>query len=220
MAETRGVLYVKWGHSHDGLLRRSMESLRAVHPELPVHVHELPDSSTLLDKSRMLDFAPFAQTLYLDTDTVVLDRLDFGFERAERFGLACSVCECPWARRYTGLRGELVEYNTGVLFFNRKAEPVFRLWESLVGQVDSSMTLADGKSFPCNDQAAFAVAVERSEFLPFVLPYNWNFRPNHYRSFFGPIKIWHDPAEVPPGLIEWNRDQLAPGSAIKFCVLT
>src|SRR5438067_9971407 len=100
VADQRGVLYVKWGNRLDHALARSVASLKAVHPDLPIHVHELPVASSLLDKANMFDWTPFQETLYLDVDTVVLGRLDYGFERAQRHTLACAICECPWARRY------------------------------------------------------------------------------------------------------------------------
>ena len=50
----------------------------------------------LLQKSQMFQFSPFRETLYLDADTVVLGRLDFAFLKAQEFGLACCICECPW----------------------------------------------------------------------------------------------------------------------------
>lgn len=98
MAE-RGILYMVWGSRHEALLERSMASARAIHPELPIHVERLPDTSTLLDKAAMADLTPFEQTVFLDTDTVVLDRLDYAFDKTEKFGLSVGVCECPWARR-------------------------------------------------------------------------------------------------------------------------
>ena len=69
---------------------------------------------------------------------------------------------------------------------------------------------------PVNDQAGFALAVERTGFLPFVLPMNWNFRPKWHKSFFGPIKIWHDYREVPSDIEDWNRVQArrAAGGAV------
>jgi hypothetical protein len=88
---TRGVLYITWpGEGRmPAMLARSRESLAKVHPELPVHVAELPDGSTLLDKARMYDLSPFDQTLFLDADTVVMGNLDYGFEKAE------SAWHCP-----------------------------------------------------------------------------------------------------------------------------
>lgn len=221
----RGIVYMVWGGEADGpALKRSLASVAAVHPDLPVHVERLPDGATLLDKATMLDVTPFEETLFLDADTVVLDRLDFGFAKAGQAGLACSICECPWARRYGGLQGEMVEYNTGVLFFTAVAKPLFDTWKRLAGAVDSSIIWEnqDGRlsRMPLNDQAGFALAMEETGFRPFVLPHNWNFRPRWHKSWFGPIKIWHDYAEVPEGLLAFNRQQASHGVPVRFATLT
>ena len=199
-----GVLYMVWGDSHDQMLQRSIDSLKKYHPDLPVHVNRIQcekdvagSHAMLLEKSAMFRLSPFQNTLFLDADTVVMGRLDHAFAMATRFGLACCICECPWARRYTGLKNEhdLVEYNTGVLFFTRQAEPLFSAWEHHARSVDSSIYhLVDGqlRVMQHNDQASFAKAVEMTGFNPYVLPLNWNYRPRWQRSFFGPIKIWHD----------------------------
>lgn len=216
LAPERGVLYLVWGNV-EGPLERSMRSLRMIHPELPVHVQRLPAHASLLDKAQMLDFSPFAQTLYLDADTIVLDRLDFGFDMAARHGLACTICECPWARRYRGIGGDVVEYNTGVLFFTRDAQPLFERWKTLAPAVDSSSLLvtADGKRamMPLNDQASFAAAAFEMDRPPFVLPLNWNYRPRWQPVFFGPLKIWHDYDDPPAILTQWQANQIQ-GSAM------
>lgn len=203
-----GVMYMVWGHSHESLLERSIASLKRYHPELPVHIHRIPpelgpsgSADMFLAKAAMAGISPFENTLYLDADTVVMGRLDFGFAKAEQFGLACAICECPWARRYAGLRqmDDMIEYNTGVLFYTSKAGPLFYMWQKLVRTVNSSVKYMDNgveKVMEHNDQAAFAKAVEMTGFNPFVLPLNWNFRPRWHRGFFGPIRIWHD--VVPP----------------------
>ena len=213
----RGVLYIVWGRVDRSLLDRSMASLASHHPDLPVHVAELPPDSTLLDKARMADVSPFEETLFLDADTVVLGDMAFGFEKARQFGLAVSICECPWARRYTGLSGDTVEYNTGVVFFTGRARPVFDAWKKAVREVDSSLVFVSGgeyKKMPLNDQAGFARAIEETQFLPFVLPYNWNFRPKWHLSWFGPIKVWHDYAAVPPPILQHNERQSRPESVV------
>ena len=215
----RGILYITWGDMPDQVHQRSIDSVVRYHGELPIHVARLPEKATLLEKSRMFDMTPFEETLYLDADTVVLGRLDFGFEKAVRHGLACAICECPWARRYTGLSGDMVEYNTGVLFFTARARPVFDAWKKLAFTVDSSIPIfVDGRlgHMPLNDQAGFALAVERSGLAPFVLPYNWNFRPRWHKSFFGPIKIWHDYREISPELLIWNKNQLDESQIIQY----
>ncbi|MGD9688948.1 MAG: hypothetical protein AB7K52_01665 [Phycisphaerales bacterium] len=216
---SRGVLYVVWnnvpGGRHDFVLQRSIRSLRRHHPELEHHVAELEGSATLLDKSRMFDLSPFEETLYLDADTIVMGRLDFGFEQAERHHVACAICEAPFACRYReSIRGDVIEYNTGVIFFTRARESrrVFEEWKRLAPLIDSSVIYLnpDGTQgkMPVNDQASFAKAVHDLEFNPRVLPENWNFRPHFMHDFFGPIKIWHAYADPPPGLIEFN-DQVA-----------
>jgi hypothetical protein len=221
----RGALYIVWGR--DGKvergLERSRQSLRTFHPELPVEIIRLDVQDPvkgLLEKARMYEKSPFRETLYLDADTVVLGNLSFGFRKAQDFGLACCICECPWARRYAGIQGEAVEYNTGVLFFSEQAKPVFETWARLAPQTDSSSLYLrpDGQRIlmPYNDQGSFAAAIEETQFSPFVLPLNWNFRPQWQRSFFGPVKIWHDYADVPPFFSEMREYYSRPDAIIQY----
>jgi hypothetical protein len=211
MAATRGVLYIKWGTSVDAVLQRSINSLRAFHPDWPVHVQELPPQSTLLDKAPMIEMSPFEQTLYLDVDTVVMDNLEFGFEKAANFGVACCISEAPWARRFAALAGDTTEYNTGVLFFTRQAKPLFDRWARLAPTLDSTTYFKDGKGDLCvasfDDQASFAQAVEDADVCPYVLPLNWNLRPKFHRRIVGPVKIWHAYEDPLPGFAEYNRTQ-------------
>jgi len=209
-ADQRGVLYIVWGTYDQAILDRAQQSLALHHPELPVHVEILPDNSTLLDKARMLEYTPFKETLFLDMDTIVLGNLDFGFEKARAFNVAMSICECPWARRYGSIEGDIVEYNTGVIFFTEKAKPLFDAWTDCTATVDSSMEfMIDGQvgCMPLNDQGGFAQAVEDTSLVPFVLPQNWNFRPRWQKSWYGPLKVWHDYDPVPEALIEHNNRQ-------------
>ena len=222
---SRGVLYILWGERAEAALKRSIASLQALHPELPYEVHRLPPETDgfkgLLEKSRMMELSPFDETLFLDADTVVLDRLDFGFAQALRFGLACCICECPWARRYRGLpNDDAVEYNSGVLFFTRAAEPLFRRWRELTPEIDSAIdfVMPNGQHvvMPHADQGAFAKAVAEWDRAPFVLPLNWNFRPSWHWTFFGPIKIWHDYTDPPPQLAQLNASYRQPDALIQF----
>ncbi len=215
---TRGVLYVTFpGDKPTGeMLDRSVASVKKIHPELPHTVVAL-ESGTLLDKSRMFDLSPYDETLFLDADTVVLDRLDYGFDKAARHGIACSICECPWARRYAGFASDDIEYNTGVIFFVKAIKPVFDVWKALAWKIDSSIIFngEGGRSrMPANDQAGFALAIEHLGFNPWILPLNWNFRHRWHRMAFGVVKIWHDYDPVPSGLLNWNESQTGPESII------
>ena len=211
-----GVLFMVWGESHDQLLERSRNSLNLHHPDLPIHIHRVENTNRdsasavmFLAKAAMAKLSPFENTLYLDADTIVMGPLDYGFEKAEQFGIACCICECPWAQRYKGLKhmDGLVEYNTGVLFLTKKAQPVLYLWEQLARVVDSSVRYTDENGenvMDHNDQAAFARAIEMTGFNPYVLPLNWNLRPRWQKSFFGPLRIWHDIAPPPPEISSVN----------------
>ena len=85
---SRGILYIVWNRSAnpalEATLARSIASVKHLHPDLPIHIHEAPCEAGLLYKAGMSDLSPFEQTLFLDADTVVLDRLDFGFDAAAR----------------------------------------------------------------------------------------------------------------------------------------
>ncbi len=212
-----------WGGGVEVALERSIASLKKRHPELPVEVIRLtaPDPvQGLVQKTEMLERTPFDETLFLDADTVVLDRLDFGFEKAAKFDLACCICEVPWAARYVGLgdRPDMIEYNTGVLFFTKKARPVFDAWRRLAREIDSSLYFVkDGKhgKMSYNDQCGFAAAIEEVGISPFVLPLNWNLRPSYVGHFFGPVKIWHSYGIVPPEIEKLAEDYRSGGLLIQ-----
>jgi len=203
---SRGILSIYWGDESKLPIERLKASVRKFHPGLPHEIIKLDapsgDPRSLNKKATMLDLSPFEQTLFLDLDTVVMGNLDFGFEKAKTFGLALSICEAPWGKRYPKIfTGDEIEYNTGVIFFTKKARVVFDKWKELALTIDSSIYGVNEQGLcisPANDQGSFALAIVQTGFNPFVLPLNWNFRPEWQRSFFGPIKIWHDYLDPPP----------------------
>jgi hypothetical protein len=210
---TRGALYIVWGDYKKEALDRSVASFQYHHPDLPIHLETLADGSTLLDKANMYNLSPFDETVFLDADTVILGKLDFGFSKAVQFGIAICICECPWARRYGGIEENIIEYNTGVIFFTKAANTLFDIWNKRVREIDSSIVFVlDGQHghMSLNDQAGFAVAVEEIGAQPFILPQNWNFRPKWQKSWYGPLVIWHDYGEPPANLITHNTQQFDP----------
>jgi hypothetical protein len=221
---TRGILSIYWGDESKLPIDRLKASVKKFHPELPHEIIKVEapsgDPSSLNKKAAMLELTPFDETLFLDLDTVVLGKLDFGFEKAKKYGLALAICEAPWGRRYPKIfTGDEVEYNTGVIFFTKRATPVFDDWKKLSNLVDSQLLgIFDGKVgvMTSNDQGSFALAIEQSDFNPYILPLNWNFRPMWHRSFFGPIKIWHDYSDPPPFFDELNAYYLNKESIIQY----
>jgi len=211
------------GDRLDRLLERSIASLRRFHSDLAVHVAELPQNSDIMAKSLVFDSSPFDETLYLDCDTVVLSPIGFGFEAAQKHALACCISECPWARRYAALKdaGDVIEYNTGVLFFTRAARTVFDLWKESARKIDSSARfyIGDRIDVGYNDQGPFAYAIRQLQFIPFVLPQNFNLRPMWQRGFWGPVKIWHSYDDVPASVVQFCDEQSRPDAVIRFATL-
>lgn len=239
----RGILYLIWKGPNDPteVLKRSIASVKHWHPELPYKVVELPADSTLLCKSQMYDLSPFDETLFLDADTTVMGKLDYGFIQAEKHGIACCISANPWNRRYYALdqQQDAVEYSSGVVFFDKgydgghedlwgtwhshSTRDVFSKWLSLDGtDTTCSYFEAAGKQIfkqPVNDQALFSLAMAQLNFNPFVLPMNWNIYPRWQKYFCGELKIWHGYDDIPPTLLEWNADQSRTDAVIKFGAL-
>ena len=111
-----------------------------------------------------------------------------------------------------------------MLFFGESAKPVFESWARLAPQIDSSTFFISPQGqrmgMPYNDQCSFAAAIEETRFSPFVLPLNWNFRPQWQASFFGPVKVWHDYLDVPPSFAEMSRYYDQPYAVIQYHAAT
>jgi hypothetical protein len=188
-----GILYVVWGKVMGEELARARAS--AERTGYPVHIARLDEGPTfaLARKARMDELSPFDLTLFLDSDTVVVDSdLFFGFEKARLHGLALTLSPACYARRHGVLKGDEVEYQTGAIFFSKapKVREVFKLWRELAPRHR-------------NDQASLAEAVAALNFNPFVLPKNWNYRADpDLVDLFGPMKIWHSRAAVPRCALE------------------
>ncbi|HET6565521.1 MAG TPA: hypothetical protein VFG52_08925 [Xanthomonadales bacterium] len=220
----RGIISIIWGNSANLPLDRLLASTRKHHPELPHQIievsTELTGSHAFQEKSRMLDHSPFEETLYLDADTIVLGKLNFGFEQAIAYGLAMTLCENPWARRYPKIfAGDEVEYNTGVVFFTRQHAALFEAWKQNARELDSELVFVKAGvpvSMASNDQGTFAAAVRNLGINPFILPANWNFRPKWQKSFFGPLKIWHDYSDPPDAIHRINDYYSGSNSIIQY----
>jgi hypothetical protein len=202
---SRGALYIVWDEKADDALARSITSLNRVHPEMPVHVARIrSERADLLCKCGMFDLSPFAETVYLDVNTVVLGDLGFAFNKAARFGIACCISPSVWARQHIGVKGDAILYNTGMLFFTQAAKPVFNTYLQLSAEhakYERSQYMGPGTRTTHDDEGCFAAALEITGWNPFVLPPNWNFRPGiGHRDIVGPIKIWHHYVDPPAAM--------------------
>lgn len=135
MTGARGVLYIATGAAHAEAARRSAASVRATNPALGIALFSdqsvpgrefdavLPISDPhKRSKVDYLGATPFAETLYLDSDTRVRGDLGDLFRLLERFDLACALRELA-AMRHRQPKGRsdvpasLPELNGGVLLY-------------------------------------------------------------------------------------------------------
>lgn len=187
--------------------KRSIESLGRA--GLDFCVREIDEPSDISAKASMLELSPFCETLFLDSDTIVLDDLDFGFEMAVLHGVALSIAPTCWARRQSAadpdarrrVAPELVEYDLGVVFFTRTPETqrLFESWRAVAGGYES-----------------FSQVVYDTAFNPFVLSESWNFRAKPITC--GPIKIWNSRQPPPRNIDDWNRGPVCLGAIENGCV--
>lgn len=194
--KSQGILYIYYGNKLEDELEQSIRSIQKT--GLDYKVVRLEENYKGLGvKSEMYKHSPFDETLFLDTDTVVLsENLEYGFEMAQKFGLAITLAPACFAARFSDeIRNDMNEYNTGVIFFKKDpdVEMLFSKWNSFSHLYD-------------NDQPSFARAVYETNFNPFILPQNWNFRNIDMNNiFFGPLKIWHSRDKVPQNIKKWNK---------------
>jgi hypothetical protein len=241
---TRGAIWVIWKATPKIMaeLARSVESVRKqglgtclVIPKkvsVPFEVDELtrfkPQDIRRQNQNRtvMYELSPWDTTLHLDSDTLVLNDVSFGFEAAERFGLVATlapqaVATINWKKLNDVVCDDSDEpksplqrvwelgslpilstpkavpnYNCGAFFF-QKCDRIQRLF----GEWHHCNELLGG----VRDQRGFAAAVWRTGVVPYILPPTWNLRAHMGVSgtpLSGPIRIWH--SRCKPRAKLWN----------------
>jgi hypothetical protein len=156
---TIGVLYVAYGKNARREARLSAESLARVHPRWPVQVItdgeevgwaptiDWPDLGTpgRWAKVNLDQLTPWDQTLFLDADTRVYDKLDVGFAYLDRGWDMVIVPSIPQGGDLLGhcseferkmtlweCRADPLQLNTGVIWFQTsyRTKLLFRAWRS------------------------------------------------------------------------------------------
>jgi hypothetical protein len=222
----QAIVFVAWGERHlkqvASCLARSKNinaySLILVTDE-DSNLDELPETSLtvvratfelngLLRKTEVLQHLPQTHDAYLllDSDTVILDDINLGFEMATRFGIAASPAPHYSLDQFWGFdrimelegvpRLGQLQYNTGVIFFRLTAQTraVFARWRDLATRYQSLHT---------NDQPFFTLAMMQLGFNPYTLSISYNYRGfGEYIS--GIVRIWHSHSDAPPNLNDFE----------------
>lgn len=213
----KGILYICFGDKHISMVRNSIESLRKSGNDLPVAV--ITDSQlnncqiikagpcvnkfdNRYYKTQIHKLSPWDETLFLDADTLVINRLDeiWSFIHESPAALALDFLgkigpTVPHTHKNPVKRDSMNEllklrnsnheyHNTGVILF-KKCPYTFNLfdkWHELWNK------------FKTIDQPAFGCALAKTGISIDLLPqtYNvFNLIPNRSKALRNDIKIFH-----------------------------
>jgi hypothetical protein len=221
----RAVVFLAWGSKYVNLV---VKNLRAGIP-LNYPIILITDQETFIDdsinifqkvirvefelsglrrKCEILKHLPdeYETFLFLDCDTIVLEDVSLGFDKAEEHGLALAPAphysldvffgfDTIMKREGLELKGQL-QYNTGVIFLH-KTETVIKIFNQWLNVAREA-----GDHYH-NDQPFLTLIMEKLQFNPYTLSPAYN-----YRAFgevlSGPIRIWHSYNTIPPGIIRYK----------------
>ena len=216
---SRGITYVAWGKCIAEAERSSMSAKRFGYKSCLITNENI--ESNYFDKiikSReeftqdfnilsSYNLSPWDETLWLDSDTLVLGNLDYAFEKAKDFGISIVIAPHSFlgGRKLKNIDNESPEYNCGAMWIDRNHPSMLNFgekWQQIVDHYEGGGWWSD--------QSSVSYAIHKLKINAFVLPLNWNFRafmnkdfPEgvlHSKNGYGPIKIWHSRTSVPENL--------------------
>ncbi len=166
-----------------------------------------------LRKAELIRFLPetYEVFLFLDSDTVVIEDISLGFEKAEKFLIAMAPAPNYSLDYFLGFgkvmdlegiprKGQLV-YNSGVIFFKNIpiVRSVFERWMEL--------TLKHQDIFK-KDQAFLTLAMEELELNPYTLPITYNYR-GIGDNICGVVRVWHNHGKLPEKINVIKEDEFS-----------
>jgi hypothetical protein len=172
----------------------------------------------LLRKTELHRYIPssYDAYLFLDSDTIVINDISLGFEKAEIHGIAVSYAphyslDAFWGFDEIMKKEELprngqLQYNTGVIFFNNSSvvNNIFTRWGNL-GNFHRNFK---------NDQPFFTLAMEQLQFNPYTLSISYNYR-GFGDAISGDVRIWHSHGTIPVNInkydVTWPPRRAWPG---------
>ncbi|OLZ40860.1 hypothetical protein A6E15_07590 [Natrinema saccharevitans] len=177
--------------------------------------------------------SPFERTLYLDTDTYVVDgdAIDDLFALLDEYELAAAHDTVRKLEHEYGTVPDTLEtspdafpwLNTGVVAY-RKSDSVLDLFHKWRWIYHVQSTRIEG----INDQAAFCEALYYNDVIHTVLPPEYNHRISHEQTLTGEVKILHGPADDYPAIADYineyvrnraeNVESILPYQSISYYV--
>jgi hypothetical protein len=214
----RGVIYIATGSACVAEALVSAASVTKLMPDLPITlfsdrdtadpnidrvVRIEPDRSRPISATKLthIGASPYRETLYLDSDTYVCDKLDELFALLQAFDLAAAHSPRRAMHEVDSVPDSFPELNCGVILFRRCAavEAMFSQWANAFArnlgllQRDEIRWLhpAHERVHVLGDQGAFREALYRSQVRFATLPPEYNCRFSRPGVVDGPVRILH-----------------------------
>jgi len=180
------------------------------HPFSSVEVVESFRSDDMLFKSCIYEIIPerFDIVLYVDTDVTIIGDVSFGFEMAEKFGIALSPATSYCLPSHHDFRRVMIDqglpdagqiqYNAGVQFFARglDVKSVYDLYQKSAYEFSEKYRYRNARG-NLSDQPFLSYALEKLGFNPYTLSINYCYRGLDAEPICGDIRIWHSRYPVP-----------------------
>jgi hypothetical protein len=202
-----GFCFVATGDKYRDEAAQAARYVRKTNPDrliclisdVPV-VGDLWDDVVILEKPAFgfrdkiaMGLCPYARFLYLDTDTMVVSRLDGVFDLLNKFDMVgCQLFE-GHDYRVEGIPDCFPDFCGGVLGFRRSARitEFFENWAVEYDRFRAENT--SGYYHPANtsDQKSLRYSVYFSDLRHSVLPPEFNFIPQHLAPACLPVSIFH-----------------------------
>ena len=211
---SRGILYIATGRKSVEETLRSAATVRRYMPNLAMTlVSDLAPGSDLFeqhipvdqptfgpaDKVDHIHRSPYDETLYLDSDTLLLADIRPLFELLQQFDFAAALSPYRAQFRVTQVPDAFPEYNSGVLLFRRceVIAELFQKWSRNYHDQPSQKPewlLPGGKHIYGGDlpnQPALRRALYQSSVRIAALPPEYNCRINFPGALHTPVKLIH-----------------------------
>lgn len=229
-----GIIYIATGRQFIDEARLSAESVKTHMPDIPVTVFcdrefmcpffdrvvriERPRYG-FIDKLLQIGLSPYANTLFLDTDTYVCGELSELFSLLDRFDIAAAHAPYRVLYRAKGVPDSFPEFNSGVILF-KQSEMVRKFFAEWLTRYQRDLTRQHvwlhplGRNNPShvkglNDQPSFRETLYESGLRVATLPSEYNCRFIFPGFVHNPVKILHGRSSDLRGIVEIiNRSRL------------
>ncbi|MCW3032602.1 MAG: hypothetical protein QOK19_2349 [Solirubrobacteraceae bacterium] len=176
-----------------------------------------PSGNPYVDKIANMRRSPFERTLYLDSDTYVVDEIVHVLALLEHYDMAVA-----FAPAYRGLEDPLVpkafhEFNTGVLAWHaseRMADFMASWQETYASWLENEPFPGAGKASRSRraDQPAFRRCAWEHGLRLFVLSPEYNFRLGYPATVVDRVRVIHGDHPDPEGLAARINERRRPAS--------